>query len=174
MRHFSLAAFCLLLLAAPFVNAQESNEDARPAQISIPVVTDDAGQDEKVLADDAVPIDTGDNAWILVASALVLFMTAPGLAMFYGGLVRRKNILGVLMQCISLMGLMSIVWCLWGYSICFGGGGDGSLVGNFEFLLLENVQLGWNDGPNLTGAVVPIVMPTSSSSAAAAASAADG
>ncbi len=156
MRHFSLAAFCLLLLAAPFVNAQEANEDARPAQISIPVVTDDAGQDEKVMTDDAGTIDTGDNAWILVASALVLFMTAPGLAMFYGGLVRRKNILGVLMQCIFLMGLMSIVWCLWGYSICFGGGGDGSLVGNFDFLLLENVQLGWNDGPNFTGAVVPM------------------
>jgi Amt family ammonium transporter len=156
MRHFSLTAFCLLLLAAPSVNAQESNEDARPAQISIPLVTDDAGQDEKILADDAGTIDTGDNAWILVASALVLFMTAPGLAMFYGGLVRRKNILGVLMQCISLMGLMSIVWCLWGYSICFGGGGDGSLVGNFEFLFLENVQLGWNDGPNLSGAVVPM------------------
>jgi Amt family ammonium transporter len=137
------------------VYAQESNEEPRPAQIFIPVVTDDAGQEEdgKVAA---VAIDTGDNAWILVASALVLFMTAPGLAMFYGGLVRRKNILGVLMQCISLMGLMSIVWCLWGYSICFGGGGDGSLVGNFEFLLLENVQLGWNDGPNLTGAVVPM------------------
>lgn len=156
MRHFSLCAFCLLLLAAPFVNAQEDNKDARPAQISIPVVTDDAGQDEKVMTDDTGTIDTGDNAWILVASALVLFMTAPGLAMFYGGLVRRKNILGVLMQCIFLMGLMSIVWCLWGYSICFGGGGDGSLVGNFDFLLLENVQLGWNDGPNLTGAVVPM------------------
>ena len=156
MRHFSLCVFCLLLLAAPFVNAQEDNKDARPAQISIPVVTDDAGQDEQVMTDDAGTIDTGDNAWILVASALVLFMTAPGLAMFYGGLVRRKNILGVLMQCIFLMGLMSIVWCLWGYSICFGGGGDGSLVGNFDFLLLENVQLGWNDGPNLTGAVVPM------------------
>tara|TARA_B100000809_G_scaffold266782_1_gene331535 strand:- start:2643 stop:4079 length:1437 start_codon:yes stop_codon:yes gene_type:complete len=156
MRHFSLCVFCLLLLAAPFVNAQGDNKDARPAQISIPVVTDDAGQDEQVMTDDAGTIDTGDNAWILVASALVLFMTAPGLAMFYGGLVRRKNILGVLMQCIFLMGLMSIVWCLWGYSICFGGGGDGSLVGNFDFLLLENVQLGWNDGPNLTGAVVPM------------------
>jgi len=156
MRHFSLCAFCLLLLAAPVVNAHDEDEDARPAQISIPVVTDDAGQDEKVMTDNAGTIDTGDNAWILVASALVLFMTAPGLAMFYGGLVRRKNILGVLMQCIFLMGLMSIVWCLWGYSICFGGGGDGSLVGNFDFLLLENVQLGWNDGPNLTGAVVPM------------------
>ena len=156
MRHFSLCAFCLLLLAAPVVNAHDDDEGARPAQISIPVVTDDARQDEKVMTDDAGTIDTGDNAWILVASALVLFMTAPGLAMFYGGLVRRKNILGVLMQCIFLMGLMSIVWCLWGYSICFGGGGDGSLVGNFDFLLLENVQLGWNDGPNLTGAVVPM------------------
>src|SRR5215211_6214567 len=54
-------------------------------------------------------LDRGDNAWMLTSSALVLMMTTPGLAMFYGGLVRRKNVLGVLMQCIFLMGLMSVI-----------------------------------------------------------------
>ena len=62
-----------------------------------------------------------DVAWMLTSSALVLMMTAPGLALFYGGLVRKKNILGVMMQCFFLMGLMSVVWALWGYSFAFGG-----------------------------------------------------
>ena len=63
----------------------------------------------------------GNNAWVLTAAALVLLMTAPGLAMFYGGLVRKKNVLGVMMQCIFLMGLNSVIWALWGYSLAFGG-----------------------------------------------------
>ena len=58
---------------------------------------------------------------MLTSSALVLFMTAPGLAMFYGGLVRKKNVLGVMMQCIFLMGLMTVIWGLYGYSLAFGG-----------------------------------------------------
>jgi Amt family ammonium transporter len=67
------------------------------------------------------PIDRGDHAWMLVSCALVLMMTGPGLALFYSGLVRKKNVLGVMMQCIFLMGLMTIVWGLWGYSLAFGG-----------------------------------------------------
>ena len=67
------------------------------------------------------PIDRGDNAWMLTSSALVLFMTAPGLAMFYGGLVRKKNVLGVMMQCVTLMGLLSVIWAIYGYSLAFGG-----------------------------------------------------
>ena len=55
-------------------------------------------------------LDRGDNAWMLASSALVLMMTAPGLAMFYGGLVRKKNVLSVMMQCIFLMGLMTVIW----------------------------------------------------------------
>src|SRR5210317_887472 len=70
----------------------------------------------------------GHNAWMLTCSALVLFMTAPGLAMFYGGLVRRKNVLSVMMQCVFLMGLMTVIWATYGYSLAFGG--DGGWVGN--------------------------------------------
>ena len=72
-------------------------------------------------AEVAPELDSGDTAWMLVSSALVLMMTCPGLALFYGGLVRKKNIVSVLMQCTFLMGLMSIVWGLWGYSFAFGG-----------------------------------------------------
>src|SRR5206468_5971630 len=63
----------------------------------------------------------GHNAWMLTSSALVLFMTAPGLALFYSGLVRKKNVLGVMMQCLFLMGLLTVIWGLYGYSLAFGG-----------------------------------------------------
>ena len=80
--------------------------------------------EEKVAAAQAtasVGALAGHNAWMLTCSALVLFMTAPGLAMFYGGLVRKKNVLSVMMQCLFLMGLMTVLWALYGYSLAFGG-----------------------------------------------------
>ncbi len=83
------------------------------------------------------------NAWMLVCCALVLFMTAPGLAMFYGGLVRRKNVLSVMMQCIFLMGLMTVIWATYGYSLAFGG--DGGWIGNGDYLFMNGVQREWND-----------------------------
>lgn len=86
---------------------------------------------------EAAELDSGNIAWMLTSSALVLMMTAPGLALFYGGLVRKKNILGVMMQCVFLMGLMSVVWALWGYSLAFGG--SSPYVGNFDHVLLNGV-----------------------------------
>ena len=71
------------------------------------------------LAQDASTHDSGDTAWMLTSTALVLFMTIPGLALFYGGLVRTKNVLSVLMQCFTLTGLVTIIWVLWGYSLAF-------------------------------------------------------
>jgi ammonium transporter, Amt family len=68
------------------------------------------------------PISSGDNAWLLVSSSLVLMMTAPGLILFYGGLVRRKNVLGTMMQSLILMGLVSVLWALFGYSMAFAEG----------------------------------------------------
>lgn len=88
----------------------------------------------------------GHNAWMLTCTALVLFMTAPGLAMFYGGLVRRKNVLSILMQCIFLMGLMTVLWALYGYSLSFGG--RGAWIGNLDHLFLRGVSRDWN---SLTG-----------------------
>jgi ammonium transporter, Amt family len=104
------------------------------------------------------PIDRGDNAWMLTSSALVLFMTAPGLAMFYGGLVRKKNVLGVMMQCLTLMGLLSVIWAVYGYSLSFGGdpSAEGApeytkWIGTADNLLLKGVEATWKDGK----AVVP-------------------
>src|SRR5216117_2255519 len=66
---------------------------------------------------------SADNAWMLVSAALVLMMTGPGLALFYGGLVRRKNVLATIMQSFALMALITVMWALVGYSLCFGGSG---------------------------------------------------
>ena len=84
----------------------------------------------------------GHNAWLLTSTLLVLFMTAPGLALFYSGLVRKKNVLGVMMQCMFLMGLMTIVWVLWGYSLAFGG--SGRWLGNADYVFLRNVVRVWD------------------------------
>lgn len=73
-------------------------------------------------AEEASRLDTGDTAWILVATALVLFMTLPGLALFYGGLVRTKNVLSVLLQCFAISGIVTILWLAAGYSIAFSDG----------------------------------------------------
>jgi Amt family ammonium transporter len=83
-------------------------------------------------------LDKGDNAWMLVSSALVLMMTGPGLALFYSGLVRKKNVLSVMMQCVFLMGLMSVIWAVYGYSLAFGG--DAPWIGDFRHLFLKGVQ----------------------------------
>jgi len=79
----------------------------------------------------------GDNAWMLVSSALVLMMTAPGLALFYGGLVRRKNVLGTMMHSFILMAVITVIWAVVGYSLAFGG--SSPLVGNFQFAMLDGV-----------------------------------
>ncbi len=79
----------------------------------------------------------GDNAWMLVSAALVLMMTGPGLALFYGGLVRRKNVLGTMMHSFILMAVVTVIWAVYGYSFAFGG--SGSFFGNFQFAFLNNV-----------------------------------
>jgi len=81
----------------------------------------------------------GDNAWVLVSAALVLLMTAPGLTLFYGGLVRRKNILGTMMQSFAMMSLISLFWVICGYSLCFGHGNG--ILGGLEHLFLKGVAL---------------------------------
>ena len=90
-------------------------------------------------AEDAAPkIDSGDNAWMLVSTALVLMMTGPGLALFYGGLVRTKNVLATMMQSFFLMSLVSILWFIFGYSMSFGDGN--AFFGNpLHYLFLNGV-----------------------------------
>jgi ammonium transporter, Amt family len=81
----------------------------------------------------------GDNAWMLVSAALVLLMTGPGLALFYGGLVRKKNILGTMMQSFAMMGLVTVIWAVLGYSLAFGHGN--AFIGGFEHVFLRGVSL---------------------------------
>jgi ammonium transporter, Amt family len=79
----------------------------------------------------------GDNAWMLTSAALVLMMTGPGLALFYGGLVRRKNVLSTMMHSFILMAVVTVIWAFLGYSLAFGG--DSSFIGDLRFALLHNV-----------------------------------
>ena len=98
------------------------------------------------MAQDAAAPDSGNTAWMLTATALVLFMTIPGLALFYGGLVRVQNVLSVLMQCFALTGLMTILWVICGYSLAFNTAGMeagkitlGSFVGGLGTMFLRGV-----------------------------------
>jgi Amt family ammonium transporter len=91
----------------------------------------------------------GDNAWVLISAALVLMMTAPGLTLFYGGLVRRKNILGTMMQSFAMMGLVTVLWALVGYSLAFGAGNG--FIGGLEHAFLRGVGLAPN--PNYGGTI---------------------
>src|SRR5881392_564272 len=92
---------------------------------------------------------SADNAWMLVSAALVLMMTGPGLALFYGGLVRRKNTLAIMMQSFALMALITVMWALVGYSLCFGG--DGHFIGSFEHAFLRGV--GADPNPDYSGTI---------------------
>ena len=83
-------------------------------------------------------INAADTAWIMAATALVLFMTLPGLAMFYAGLVRSRNVLSVLMQCFAIAGVASILWLMVGYSLAFGEGN--SWIGDFSRVMLSGVE----------------------------------
>ncbi len=115
---------------------------------------------EQEAAEEPVDLEAGiegaafaaNNGFMLVCCALVLFMTAPGLAMFYGGLVRRKNVLSVMMQCVFLMGLMTVIWAVYGYSLAFGG--SGGWIGNTEYLFMNGVQRYWDETAGV--AVTPI------------------
>ena len=94
-------------------------------------------------------IDTGDNAWILTSSALVLMMTGPGLALFYGGLVRQRNVLGTMMQSFAMMAMMTLLWAIYGYSLSFAEGN--TFVGGFGHVFLNGVGMEPNGSiPHLT------------------------
>ncbi len=102
----------MLLVAPDVVNSQPSAEAARIAAL------------EKQVAAQATAIASaqtaGDNSWMLTSAALVLLMTGPGLALFYGGLVRKKNVLGTVMQSFGMMAVITVIWAVVGYSLAFG------------------------------------------------------
>jgi len=119
----------LLLFAVPTLLIAQ-NSSSQPATQGQVAALQQAVQNAQTSA---------DNAWMLVSAALVLLMTGPGLALFYGGLVRRKNILGTMMQSFAMMCLVTILWPIVGYSLAFGHGN--AFIGGFEHVFLRNVSL---------------------------------
>jgi ammonium transporter, Amt family len=145
MREFSILLVrttCALTVLLLFSATAVSQDAAKPP----PTLEERVAKAEADVKDAA---SAGHNAWMLTSSALVLFMTAPGLAMFYSGLVRRKNVLGVMMQCLFLMGLLTVVWGLYGYSLAFGGvagePGYSPYIGNADYLAMNKVQRQFNE-----------------------------
>src|SRR5680860_141259 len=107
-------------------------------------------------AQDAVApvMDKGDTAWMLVSTILVLFMILPGLALFYGGLVRSKNMLSVLMQCTMITAMVIVIWVVYGYSFAFGGG-TSPYWGGFGKLFLAGVNIDSMAATFTDGVVIP-------------------
>jgi ammonium transporter, Amt family len=142
-----------LLLSAPPLPAQQAPASSSPASATAAQKSDSS----KELNDKLAQLDqrvtaaqsAGDNAWMLVSAALVLTMTGPGLALFYGGLVRRKNTLAIMMQSFGMMGLISVLWALVGYSLAFGG--SGPVIGDFSHAFLRGV--GVDPNPDYAGTI---------------------
>ena len=139
----------LLLSTVPLSAQQTPAPAATPSsatQDSSKAVNDKLAQlDQRVTSAQS----SADNAWMLVSAALVLMMTGPGLALFYGGLVRRKNTLAIMMQSFALMALITVMWALVGYSLCFGG--NGPVIGGFEHAFLRGV--GADPNPDYAGTI---------------------
>ncbi len=136
---YALVMLSMLMFAIPAVMGgvalAQTPAEAPPAPAAAPPAGEPA-------AAPAPPpkIDTGDTTWVLTSAALVLAMTAPGLALFYGGMVRERNALGTIMQSFIILCLISVQWVLWGYSLAFGPD-KGHLIGGLEWLGLSGVGL---------------------------------
>src|SRR5438874_4921718 len=145
-------AMALFLLVLP-LSAQQASPSSFPAtantarhsEVSKDLSEKLAQLDQRVAAAQSA----GDNAWMLTSAALVLMMTGPGLALFYGGLVRRKNTLAIMMQSFAMMGLITVLWALVGYSLCFGG--SGPVIGDFGHAFLRGV--GVDPNPDYAGTI---------------------
>ena len=147
---FPILTILLALFAGPLIgqdaeqptdapNTEESaktTDEEAPAdsESTDPTETEaEEGESEEAPA----AIDSGDTAWMIVATALVLMMTIPGLSLFYGGLARRKNVLSVLVQCFACTALMTLLWTIYGYSVASSG--DGQFFGDFAKVCLKGV-----------------------------------
>jgi Amt family ammonium transporter len=127
-------------------------EDAVPAaEVTTEVITTEVATTPEAVAQEAAPaaeaapapevtVNKGDTTWMMVATLLVILMTVPGLALFYGGLVRSKNMLSVLMQVLVVFSLVSVLWALYGYSLAFGSG-SGLIIGDLGKLFLQGVTM---------------------------------
>jgi ammonium transporter, Amt family len=120
-RHIALASVFISLLPGTTALAQSTDDRLRQLEQTA-----------------ALAQSSGDNAWMLTCAALVLMMTGPGLALFYGGLVRRKNVLGTMMQSFTLMAVLTILWALYGYTLAFGSGNW--FIGDLRYALMHGVS----------------------------------
>ncbi len=136
-----LYALLLLLCLAHFTGltalAQDPATPPAGAETAAPAPTEAATPDAPA-EEGPPPLDSGHQAWQMTATALVLFMTLPGLALFYGGLVRRKNVLSVLAQCLGIAGMVTILWWLCGYSLAFSGAGK--YIGDLEMMRFKGID----------------------------------
>ena len=139
----------VLLAGLTFVTGLSAQEAAPAAAPAEPTVEQRLADVEAYINNGARTADVaskvggpgpGHNAWMMTSAALVLFMTLPGLALFYGGLVRRKNVLSVLAQCLGCAGLVTILWWAVGYSWVFGKNYDSAFLGGSEFFFLKGVD----------------------------------
>src|SRR5260370_17517890 len=127
----------MALIAVPLPAKQFSPAAASSSSSSLSASQASATSEKLAELDQRVTAaqSSADNAWMLVSSALVLMMTGPGLALFYGGLVRQKNTLAIMMQSFGLMALVTVLWALVGYSLCFGEGSP--IIGGFRPVILR-------------------------------------
>jgi Amt family ammonium transporter len=134
-----LAALCAMTMLSSSAFAQE-DATAPPEAAAVEAAADEAPAPVDVAEEETeAVVDKGDVAWMLTSTLLVLLMTVPGLALFYGGMVRSKNVLSVLIQVISVFSLLVILWVVYGYSLAFAGGG--AWIGTFDKLLLGGVTV---------------------------------
>jgi ammonium transporter, Amt family len=154
MKPAVLRCCCFLAVLLVVISAPVTlfGQTAVPAASSSP-----SADSSKALNDKLAQLDqritaaqsSADNSWMMVSAALVLMMTGPGLALFYGGLVRRKNMLAIMMQSFMLMAVISVLWALVGYSLAFGG--NGPVIGGFEHAMLRGV--GAEPNPDYAGTI---------------------
>jgi Amt family ammonium transporter len=150
LRCCCLLAVLLVVISAPATlfaqTAAPAASSSSPSVDSSKALNDKLAQlDQRVTAAQS----SADNSWMMVSAALVLMMTGPGLALFYGGLVRRKNMLAIMMQSFMLMAVISVLWALVGYSLAFGG--NGPVIGGFEHAMLRGV--GAEPNPDYAGTI---------------------
>lgn len=132
-----LLVFALSLGVAVTQSYAQSSAPRPEAASAAPAAAQVQDQVAKLQEQVAEARSSGDNAWLLVSSALVLMMTGPGLALFYGGLVRRKNVLATMMQSFTLMALITVMWALFGYSLAFSSGSR--FIGGLDYVFLRGV-----------------------------------
>jgi Amt family ammonium transporter len=137
-KNLLLLCIALILSVSPIVaRASTHGMGGSAAFLVAPDIHTDAERIAELEQKVADAKGSADNAWMLVSAALVLLMTGPGLALFYGGLVRKKNVLATMLQSFAMMSLITILWGLFGYSLAFGSGN--SFIGGFEYVFLRGV-----------------------------------